>query len=110
MLLAVFAFFSGQAEGADLWGPGVSLVGGLASMFAIVYAGPLKDIQYSVREVARANIVFVGFVHSIMQLSHSFSSSYLKEELSDERIQKLNDLVIDATVKASEEIVKQHKV
>lgn len=94
-------FFFDRNSGNELWGPGISLIGGLASMFAVVYAGPLKDIQSSVRDVARANIVFIGFIHSIMQLSHSFSSSYLKEDLSDEKIKKLNELILNTTVNSS---------
>jgi hypothetical protein len=80
LILAVVLFLFGDRKGAELWGPGLSFAGGLASILLTVYTGPLKDIRQSVTDLAAANAAYIGYVHAILQISHTFSRRYLDKE------------------------------
>lgn len=90
---SVYQFSLDRETATSMWGAGVSMVAGLSSMLAIVYAGPLKDIGNSVEDLARANAVFIGFVHTVLQISHTFSAMYLRGGLTFDDTSRSSQLV-----------------
>lgn len=79
-IASVFWAVEGQPE--NLLQPLASLAAGLGSMFAVVYAGPLKDIRDSVKGRAAANMTFASYMHSLEFTSAFYASEYLKGGLS----------------------------
>lgn len=90
---SVIQFSKEPSSAASLWGPGASLVAGMASMVAIAYSGPIKNVQNSVDAVGRANAIFIAFVHSILQSSHVFSMRYMRGALDISDAVEINKLV-----------------
>jgi hypothetical protein len=86
LLVAAIAFFTGKKSGNELWGPGIAFGGGLASILLTVYSGPLKDIRQSVTDLAAANAAYIGYVHSVLQVSHTFSRRYLSQDPGQSRL------------------------
>lgn len=73
-----------------------SFAAGLAAMLLVVYVGPLTDIRQSVNDLASANAAFIGYVHRVLETSHTFSFYYLKDKISFEELQKSSQLIKDA--------------
>ena len=96
LLVSSRQFISGTLEGAELFGPGISFVGGLSAMIAVVYAGPLKDIQKSVNDLGIASAAFIAYVHRVLEISHTFSFYYLNSKISFDETKKSNELIEDA--------------
>lgn len=93
-------FLFGSIDGAAAWGIGGTFVGGLTTMLAVTYSGPLKDIRDSVRDLGSATAAFIGFVHQVLQISHTFSSLYLRDRITLEDTAKASDLLQKATAGA----------
>jgi hypothetical protein len=65
-------------------------------MYAIVYHGPLKEIQGSVKDLGIDSAAFTGYIHRILQISHTFSYYYLREEMTLEALTQASELIKDA--------------
>lgn len=89
-------FLAGTLNTEGFFGAGTSFIGGLALMLATVYTGPLKDIRKSVTDVGTANAAFIGYVHRVQQISHTFSFLYLQEQIDPEKLRVLGELIEDA--------------
>jgi hypothetical protein len=96
VIASVVEILFGSRSLADLVGPGITLVGGLASMLAVVYSGPLKDIRQSVNDLGVASAIFIGYVHRILEISHTFSYYYLNKEITYEEMTKSSALIAAA--------------
>jgi hypothetical protein len=83
----------GDLEVQQLWGPGVSFITGLGMMLLIVYSGPLKEIRKSVSDLGIANAAFIAYVHRILEISHTFTFLYLKEQVSYDEMTKSSELI-----------------
>lgn len=93
-------FLFGSLDGAAAWGTGGTFVGGITTMLAVTYSGPLKDVRDSVRDLGSATAAFIGFVHQVLQISHTFSSLYLRDRITFEDTAKASDLLQKATAAA----------
>jgi HEAT repeat protein len=93
-------FLFGSIDGAAAWGTGGTFVGGLTTMLAVTYSGPLKDIRDSVRDLGSATAAFIGFVHQVLQISHTFSSLYLRDRITFDDAAKASELLQKATAAA----------
>jgi HEAT repeat protein len=93
-------FLLGSPDGAAAWGTGGTFAGGLGTMLAVTYSGPLKDIRDSVRDLGSATAAFIGFVHQVLQISHTFSSLYLRDRITFDDTAKASDLLQKATAAA----------
>ena len=89
-------FVAGTLDTEGFFGAGASFVGGMGLMLATVYRGPLKDIRQSVVDVGTANAAFIGYVHRVQQISHTFSFLYLQGLITPEKAQALGNLIEDA--------------
>jgi hypothetical protein len=69
---------------------------GLGTMLLIVYAGPLKDVRQSVSDVATANAVFIAYIHRVLEISQTFASYCVKEEMTFEEMVKSSNLIKEA--------------
>ena len=79
-----------------IYGTGTPLAVGIGMMLSVVYSGPLKDIRQSVNDVGSANAAFLAYVHRILEISHTFSYFYLKNEITFEQTKQSNELMKDA--------------
>ena len=93
---SVWVFLAGDQKGNELWGPGVSFVAGLGSVLLTVYSGPLKDIRESVADLASANAAYIGYVHSVLQISHTFTRRYLEQTPTFEDMRISTGLITDS--------------
>jgi HEAT repeat protein len=103
-------FLTGSQHGASLWGPGVSFAGGLATVLLTVYTGPLKDIRQSVADVAAANAAYIGYIHAVLQISHTFSRQYLEGSVTFDEIEKSTKVIrvaMNSTVAALRDVRDQ---
>lgn len=89
-------FIQGSLDQVGLFGSGVSFIGGLGLILATVYTGPLKEIRQAVSDFGIANATYIAYVHRILQISHTFTLYYLKEEISFERAREAGALIEDA--------------
>lgn len=108
MSLAVFVFggvlaasasygviFPAQGQSASA-GTYTIVVAGLAIMLLVIYTGPRNEIRQSVTDVAISSTAFVAYVHRVLETSHTFSCSYLKEQITFEEVQKSGALMTEA--------------
>ncbi len=89
-------FVQGTLNQMGLFGQGMSFVGGIGLILATVYTGPLKEIRQAVSDFGIANATYIAYVHRILQISHTFTLYYLKEEISFERAREAGELIEDA--------------
>jgi HEAT repeat protein len=82
-----------QLDLEQLLGPGVSFVSGLGTMLLIVYTGPLKEIRRSVNDLGIGSAAFIAYVHRVLEISHTFSFYYLKEQITFEEMGKSSELI-----------------
>jgi hypothetical protein len=90
---SVYQFSLDKESASAIWGAGVSMFAGIGSMLVIIYTGPLKNIGKSVEELAKANAIFIGFIHAVLQISHTFSAKYIRGDFSFEETAQSNQLV-----------------
>jgi len=87
-------------------------------MLLIVYTGPLREIRRSVNDLAIGSAAFIAYVHRVLEISHTFSFYYLRQEISFEEMKKSSDMIEDAMndtvsmlrhedVKPVEDIIKE---
>ncbi len=88
-------FVSGSLNLEQFVGPGVSFIAGLGTMFSMVFTGPLKEIRKAVNDVGRSSAIFISYIHRILQVSHTFSFFYLKEEIDFDKLKEASDLMED---------------
>lgn len=86
-------FLFGNVSGDRLWGTGVTFVGGLGAMLAVIYAGPLRDIRRSVNDLGAASAAFIGFIHRVLQTSHTYSFYYLKSVITFQETEQASELI-----------------
>ena len=94
--LAIISYLdlrAGQLGLADLVGPGLSFIGGLATMSATVFFGPLKEIRQAVGDVGVANAAFIAFMYRVSQISHTFAYYYLEERMTFGELTEASRLV-----------------
>lgn len=104
---SLWMFFTDRSTGSELWGPGVSMAAGLGAMFLVIYSGPLKDIQAATSDLAASNIVFIAYVHRVLQISHIFSARYLKDELSLQDVGETSALIQSAMQSSLRGLLKE---
>jgi hypothetical protein len=80
----------------QLFGPGISFVGGISAMIAVIYSGPLKEIRKSVNDLGIASAAFIAYVHRVLEISHTFTYYYLKDKMSFEEMMKSTQLIDEA--------------
>ena len=86
----------GQLDQTQLFGAGISFVSGLGSMLLIIYRGPLREIRDSVNDLGIASAAFIVYVHRVLQISHTFSYYYLKQQITFETMEKSSALIREA--------------
>jgi hypothetical protein len=69
---SIALFVSGKLTTAQAVGSGTAFTGGLVATLLTVYSGPLKDIRQSVSDLGAANVAFIGFIHQVLQVSHTW--------------------------------------
>lgn len=89
---ALWIIFGGLTP-ERLLGPGVTLAAGLGAMLAIIYTGPLKDIKQSVTDLSVASAVFIGYVHRVLEISHTFSFAYLEKKMTYAEMERSSNLI-----------------
>jgi HEAT repeat protein len=99
--LSVVLFLSGKLTSAEAVGSGTTFAGGLTATLLVVYSGPLKDIRQSVSDLGAANVTFIGFIHQVLQVSHTFSAHYLKEGVSFDEVKGSAEIIRAAAVAAT---------
>ncbi len=82
------------------------LAAGLASMFLVIYSGPLKDIRQSIIDLGTANAAFIGYVHRVLEASHTFSYFYTTNKINFSEMTK-SSAVIDAALKSTVELLNK---
>ena len=104
MYLVIGSFQSLLAGKLDpnFLGAGISFVTGLVTMVAVTFAGPLKEIRKSVNDVGASSAIFIAYIHSILQVSHTFSSLYQRGNMSFDEARQAAALV-EATMRAAME-------
>ena len=101
VIVSSLAFFSGRLSPEQMFGAGVSFFSGIITIFRITYAGPLADIQQSVEDLGIASAAFIGYVHRVLEISHTFSFYYLSQKMSFEEMEKSSRLIEDAMMDAN---------
>ncbi len=86
-------FLSGALQITEFLGPSVSFAGGMAAILGTIYKGPLSDIRKSVDDLGIANAAFIGYIHRVLEISHTFSFYYLQNMISFENTKKSSDLI-----------------
>jgi HEAT repeat protein len=90
---SIALFVSGKLTTAQAVGSGTAFTGGLVATLLTVYSGPLKDIRQSVSDLGAANVAFIGFVHQVLQVSHTFTAHYLRGTVSFEDARKAAEII-----------------
>lgn len=93
---SAYQFLFTDVSGARLWGTGVTFAGGLGAMLAVIYAGPLRDIRRSVNDLGGASAAFIGFIHRVLQTSHTYSYFYLKSAITFDQTEEASQLISSA--------------
>jgi HEAT repeat protein len=93
LFISSWQIIFGELETEQILGPGVSFVSGLGLVLLIIYSGPLKEIRQSVSDLGIASAAFIAYVHRVLEISHTFSFHYLKEQISFEEMKKSSDLI-----------------
>jgi len=97
VLASSAAFLLGNLDTTAAWGAGGTFVGGLAAMLAVTYTGPLKDIRQSINDLGVATVSFIGYVHQVLQISHTFTALYLRDRITFGDLEKSSALLRAAT-------------
>jgi hypothetical protein len=90
-------FLFGDLDTTAAWGTGGTFVGGLTTMLLVTYSGPLKDIRQSMSDLGSATVAFIGYVHQVLQISHTFTALYLRDRITFDDLDKSSKLLRDAT-------------
>lgn len=86
-------FVAGNLPLEQYLGPGISFVGGLGTMLAMIFTGPLKEIRKSVSDVGMASAIFIAYIHRVLQESHTFSYYYLQGRITFEELDTASKLI-----------------
>jgi hypothetical protein len=97
VLASSIMFLFGDLDTTAAWGAGGTLVGGLTAMLAVTYTGPLKDIRQSMSDLGSATVAFIGYVHQVLEISHTFTALYLRDRISFDELAKSSALLRAAT-------------
>lgn len=89
----IFMFTSNSSGMVQLFGTGVSLIAGVATMGATLFFGPLREIARSVADVGVLNTSLIGYIHRVLQISHTFEYLYLTQKISLEQLETMNNLI-----------------
>ena len=92
-VMSTWMFLRGTQDSAAIWGAGTSMVGGFTAMFAVIYAGPLKDVKKTIDDLNDTGIRLIGFTHQILQVSLFYRLKYLKEEIDVPLIKDLTLII-----------------
>jgi HEAT repeat protein len=99
--VSVVLFISGDLTTSQIVGSGTAFTGGLVATLLTVYSGPLKDIRQSVSDLGAANVAFIGFVHQVLQVSHTFTAHYLQGTVTFEQAQQAAAIITSASTTAA---------
>jgi hypothetical protein len=72
----------GNLQPERLLGPGVSFLTALGTVLLLIYTGPLKEIRRSMIDLAATSAAFIAYIHRVLQVSHTFSAYYLKQQMT----------------------------
>ncbi len=90
---------SGRFSSDQLVGSGAAFLSGLITVLLMAYRSPFKDIRQSLGDLGVANAAFMGYIHRILEVSHTFSFYYMGQNgqnLSVESLGKFSELIEDA--------------
>jgi HEAT repeat protein len=92
--IAIYQLSFGNIDRAVLFlGPGVTLFVGLASIVATFYTGPLREIEKSVTDLGIIHTVFIGYIHTVLEISQTFAALVLQQKIDFSEMKKSNDLI-----------------
>jgi HEAT repeat protein len=95
--IALYQFSFGNIDQAiHFFGPGVTLLVGLASITATFYTGPLREIEKSVVDLGIIHTVFIGYIHTVLEISQTFAALVLQQKIDFSEMKKSNDLIKDS--------------
>lgn len=86
----------GQRVAQDLFGPGITFIGGLGTMLLVIYSGPLKEIRQSINDLGAASAAFIAYIHRVLQISHTFSVYYMTQKITFAEMEKSSQMIGDA--------------
>ncbi len=75
-------------------------IGGGTTMFVTFQKFPLEQIKRAVADVGLANVAFISYIHCVMQISHTFSYSYLNGDISFDKIKNAAKQIEDTSHEA----------
>lgn len=96
LIVSSWRWMTGDLGGTELFGTGVSFVSGLGAMLLIIYTGPLREIRDAVDDLGTGSAAFIGYIHRVLQISHTFSFLYLKQQVDFDQMTKSSVLIRDA--------------
>lgn len=97
VVVSASAALFGELDQTAMFGAGTSFVGGLGAMLAVTYRGPLRDVRDSVRDLGSATVLFTGYTHRVLQISHVFSAAYLRGEADLATVEQTTRLLEEAS-------------
>jgi hypothetical protein len=65
-------------------------------MLLVIYRGPLREIRNSVNDLGIASAAFIAYIHRVLQISHTFSFHYLKQQITFDAVEKSSKLIKEA--------------
>jgi len=89
--------FNNNSEGLQSLFGAVPLVVGIATMATTLFYGPLRAIARSVADVGVLNTTLIGYIHTVLQISHTFEYMYLTQKMNLDNVEATNKLVETAT-------------
>lgn len=93
----ILLFVNNSAGLTAMVGSGISLIAGIATMSATLFFGPLREIARSVADVGVLNTSMIGYIHRVLQISHTFQYLYLTQKIDLQQLTSTTDLVEKAT-------------
>ena len=104
-LVSIFLLLSNNLAGLEsFFGIGTSLLAGIITMASTLFFGPLREIAKSVADVGVINTTLIGYIHRILQISHTFEYLYLTQRIDLESLRTLNKHIDDATQKTADNL------
>lgn len=104
-IVSMYLLLSNNSGGLEsLFGIGTSLLAGIITMASTLFFGPLKEIAKSVADVGVLNTTLIGYIHRVLQISHTFEYLYLTQKIDLESLKTLNQHIDNATQKTADNL------
>jgi hypothetical protein len=91
-----------QAIGADsgesVLGPGVTLAAGLGAMLAVVYRGPLIDVNDSVSDLSQISVAYMTFMHRLQFVTQHAATEHAYGKLDQTELEQTTHALQTAAV------------